>query len=456
MTLPETVFSMAPIIRPDAGKGIRTSLLRDLRRRPALEALLRDVARAVSGAGGAMYLAGGYLRDLAEGRHGGDVDLLVTGIPFPRLGEALRTVDPRSSGIRNVVTAGKHFPVHRIVPSWGAEYVDVSTARSLAPPRTGRRRSLPPGCEPAAYADASCRDFTVNSMLFRLSTDGAPEDGSFLDPFGGIADLRRRRIRFVGDPAARLREDPVRAIRAVRLASERRGFSIGPRDAAAIRRFCPSLPRETPADRVIPELVRSLAADPAGTVELLRHLGLFRALLPELAKQRGAADRIARRYRFLVRSLRSPLPGPLLLANLLADLHPQDAESVSRRLRIPALRKVLALLSALERLAHPERLRFPRAETEAILARAEHRRGLIALYRAVRRVSGRPARDLARFLARCAEIPVWIDGTWLCRNGIPEGPSREELLLRVREASLARTVRTRADAEHFVEAGRGA
>ncbi len=129
ITFPETVFSMGHIIRPIAADGMREALRRALRRRPPLRRLLRDLVRAIQGAGGAAYLVGGYIRNLVEGREPGDVDLLVTGLSYRRTGDVLRSLSVKAPGIRKVVAAGKHFPVHRIAVDWGKEYIDISTVR---------------------------------------------------------------------------------------------------------------------------------------------------------------------------------------------------------------------------------------------------------------------------------------------------------------------------------------
>src|SRR5512134_3996514 len=136
-----------------------------LRRDRPLRAFLLAFSRAVSGAGGAAFLAGGYLRDIAEGAPGGDVDLMVAGLSHRELGEALSSLPHARLGIRKVVSAGRHFPVYRVATAWRDGYVDVSTARGGGPARRW---------DPLAQAldDASRRDFTVNSMLYALSTRG--------------------------------------------------------------------------------------------------------------------------------------------------------------------------------------------------------------------------------------------------------------------------------------------
>jgi len=415
-----------------------------------LRRLLAAVAREVAGAGGTAYLVGGYLRDIAEGKVSGDVDLLVTGISYRRTGELLRSLGSRSPEIRKVVAAGKHFPVHRIAGDRWNGYVDVSNARAGLHSRPRRHGASPPGDDTAAVEDASRRDFTINSLLFRLSPEGGVRNGLLLDPFGGIEDLRRKRIRCVGNPADRFREDPLRIVRAIRLKNERPGFRIDRGTASSIRRLGPDLLPTVPPDRISVDLVRSLSADPAGTVDDLRRLGLWRALLPESGRlTRRAAERIAIRFRFLRRSLGATLPIPLLLGNLLADLRWEVALATARRLRLPELRHVASMLRRLDTLMAPEALRFPRAETESVLLGSKDTRGLLALYRAVQRTGKRPARNLHRFLRKCLATPLLITGNWLEKEGVSEGPERREILLRIREETLAGRVRRRADAERL-------
>src|SRR5512139_900100 len=127
-----------------------------LRRDRPLRAFLLEFSKSASGAGGAAFLAGGYLRDIVEGSPGGDVDLMVAGLSHLELGKILSSLPHARLEIRKVVPAGKHFPVYRVATAWRG-YVDVSTARGGGPVRRS---------DPLAQAldDASRRDFTLNSM----------------------------------------------------------------------------------------------------------------------------------------------------------------------------------------------------------------------------------------------------------------------------------------------------
>ena len=422
-----------------------------------------------------MYLVGGYLRNIVEGREPGDVDLLVTGLSYRRTGDILRALSVKVPGIRKVVAAGRHFPVHRIAVDWGKEYIDISNTRAggrSRPQRPGAARddghgwpgagtgrdapgSVVPAGDREAVDDAARRDFTINGLLFRLAPDRFVEDGRLLDPFGGIDDVRGKRIRCVGEAADRFLEDPLRIVRAIRLKNERRGFVLHTATASAIRRLGPHLLPAASPDRLSVELVRSLSADPAGTIDDLRRLGLLKILLPESGRHANrAAERIASRYRFLRRSLGASLPLHLLLGNLLADLPPDSALAAARRLRLPELRSVASELRTLHILTHPETLQYPRAETESVLLAAEDMRGSIALYRAVQLTGKRPERDLNRFMKICRSKPFIIKGNWLEIHGFPEGPMRREILLRVREKTLAGKVRRPIDAVRLAESMR--
>jgi len=433
---------------------MREALRVALRRRPALRRLLRALAQAIPSAGGTLYLVGGFPRNIVEGRAPGDVDLLVTGLSYRRTGDVLRSLGAKVPGIRKIVAAGRHHPVHRIAVDWGREYIDVSNARV-----GGRLRRRLPGAGPdddrEAVGDASRRDFTINALLLRLAPDRGVEDGRLLDPFGGIEDVRRKRIRCVGEAADRFREDPLRMVRAIRLKNERRGFVLDPGTSSAIRRLGPTLLPSASPDRLSVELVRSLSADPAGTIDDLRRLGLLNVLLPESGRSANrSAEEIASRYRFLRRSLGGPLPLSLLLANLLADLPLDTAVEAARRLRLPDLRSVVSTLRCIQILNHPEELRFPRAETEAALLATEDTRGCIALYRAVRRSGELPARNLNRFARKCRATRHTITGISLEESGFPKGPKRREILLHIRELTLAGKVRRPIDAERIAEAMR--
>src|SRR5690349_18219619 len=124
--------------------------------------------------------------------------------------------------------------------------------------------------------DAFRRDFTVNALFY--------DPGSYrvLDYVGGIRDLSERLIRTIGEPELRMREDPVRMIRAVRLAAKL-DFEIEPATAQAIERCSGDLVKASPP-RLVEEIYRTLLlANSARALFLMERLGLLDSALPMLS-----------------------------------------------------------------------------------------------------------------------------------------------------------------------------
>ena len=220
---------------------------------PALLAVLAALPRA--------RLVGGCVRDAIAGRPVADVDL-ATPEPPEAATRALQ-----DAGLKVVPTGLQHGTVTAVSAGRGFEVTtlrrDVATdGRHAAVVWTGDWRE-----------DAARRDFTMNAM----SMD---REGAVWDYFGGAADLRDGRVRFVGDAAARIAEDYLRVLRFFRFHAR---YGAGPPDPAALaalRDGVPGLSRLSP-ERVWSELKRILAVpDPVGAVLLMEGLGVLGALLP--------------------------------------------------------------------------------------------------------------------------------------------------------------------------------
>lgn len=122
--------------------------------------------------------------------------------------------------------------------------------------------------------DAARRDFTINAMSLAA-------DGSLWDYFEGRADLLAGRVRFVGDPAVRLAEDYLRALRYFRFFAR---YGIGPPDDAAVAAIGAAVPglARLSAERVWMEIKRLLVApDPTAALQLMQRTGVLGAVLPE-------------------------------------------------------------------------------------------------------------------------------------------------------------------------------
>ena len=151
-------------------------------------------------------LVGGAVRDLLLGGHPKDFDIATSATP-----EEVKKL------FRNCRLIGRRFRLAHVV--FGAEIVEVATFRGSEDDGSGGRhvvdgRILRDNVYGSIEEDALRRDFTVNALYYDIA------DFSVLDYVGGYEDLLRRELRLIGDPAQRYREDPVRMLRAVRLAAK--------------------------------------------------------------------------------------------------------------------------------------------------------------------------------------------------------------------------------------------
>ncbi|MFC7472961.1 CCA tRNA nucleotidyltransferase [Dankookia sp. GCM10030260] len=225
--------------------------------------LLRGgAAAAVLAALPGARVVGGAVRDLLAGRPVQDVDL---GAPWPPEAIIARL---REAGLKVFETGLAHGTVTAVLDQAPVEV--TSLRRDVA--TDGRHAAVEWTTD--WREDAARRDFTINAMSM-----GA--DGVVWDYFGGRADLAAGRVRFVGDPATRLAEDYLRALRFFRFQAR---YGQGAPDAAAlaaIRAAVPGLARLS-AERVWMELKRLLAApDPRAALALMAETGVLAAVLPE-------------------------------------------------------------------------------------------------------------------------------------------------------------------------------
>ena len=136
-------------------------------------------------------------------------------------------------------------------------------------------RLLPDNVFGAQAEDAVRRDFTINALYFDPATE------SVWDYVGGVHDIKRRKLRLIGDPVTRYREDPVRMLRAVRLAAKL-GIAIETKTAAPIPKLAPLIHNVPPA-RLFDEMQKLLLSGHAvESLKSLRRHGLHHGVLPLL------------------------------------------------------------------------------------------------------------------------------------------------------------------------------
>lgn len=222
---------------------------------------IMEIARKLDGAGFEAWCVGGSLRDLLLGHPHSDYDIATSATP-----EQVQKLFRRTVGV-------------------GIKYGTVGVLdrkRQLHEVTTFRRDVVTDGRHAVvAYGasleeDLARRDFTINAIAYH------PIRREWRDPFHGAADLERRLIRAVGEPAQRFQEDYLRILRAVRFAA-RFGFEIDPRTWEAARAAAPGL-AQLSAERVRDEWFKSLrtAQSVGRLVKLWGSVGAARVWMPEL------------------------------------------------------------------------------------------------------------------------------------------------------------------------------
>ena len=220
-------------------------------------------------AGFAAYLVGGAVRDLLVGGSPKDFDVATDATP-----EQVKSL------FRNCRLIGRRFRLAHVV--YGREIIEVATFRANSDDGSGDRqlheggRLLRDNVYGSIEDDAVRRDFTANALYYAI------EDFSVRDYCGGFEDVQNRVMKLIGDPETRYREDPVRMLRAVRLAAKL-GFRIDDASAAPLPALAPLLREAAPA-RLFEECLKLfLSGNAAESFLGLERHGLLDALLPETA-----------------------------------------------------------------------------------------------------------------------------------------------------------------------------
>ncbi len=170
---------------------------------------------------------------------------------------------------------------------------------------------------PIGREDAARRDFTINAIYL-------DPDGTVHDPVGGLADLKARRVRFVGKAATRIAEDVLRVLRYYRFVARFGSGAGDPAARAACRAAVPLLPKLS-AERVAQELTRLLSvADPVPALRMMEEDGVLAAILPEAIR----VDRLTRLIAL------EPELDPLRRLAALAAVDAAGAARLAERLRL--------------------------------------------------------------------------------------------------------------------------
>ena len=216
------------------------------------------IITSLQNAGFEAYAVGGCVRDSILGREPGDWDITTSAMPEETKALFEKTVD----------TGIEHGTVTVLLEREGFEVttyrIDGKYEDSRHPKEVTFTRSL--------KEDLLRRDFTINAMAYN-------EKNGLVDIFGGLRDLKERKIRCVGDAKARFSEDALRILRGIRFAAQL-GFSIDEETKAGMEKLAPTL-KNISAERIQTELVKMLISRRPELIREAYELGITARFLPE-------------------------------------------------------------------------------------------------------------------------------------------------------------------------------
>jgi poly(A) polymerase len=353
--------SLVPRIIPRAEHGISRKNISN----GALRVLYR-----LHESGYKAFLVGGAVRDLLLGGHPKDFDIATDATP-----EQTRAL------FRNCRLIGRRFRLAHVV--FGREIVEVATFRGVGEAGDSDRhlvdgRIVRDNVYGGIEEDAIRRDFTINALYYDIA------DFSVRDYVGGIEDLQHRTMRLIGDPAQRYREDPVRMLRAARLAAKL-DFSLAPESEAPIAELATLLGDVAPARLFDESLKLFLSGHGLESLRRLHNLGLLGEIFPAtaeaLAGPRSASFGRLLGYTFTSTDDRIRSDKPVTPAFLFAALLWEPVRSGAEKLIAEGADPTVAWTAAVDRIMHqqasrvaiPKRFFFAMEEIWSMQPRFEQR-----------------------------------------------------------------------------------
>ncbi len=354
------------------------------------------------------YLVGGCVRDLLLGLTPKDFDIATNARP-----EEIKSI------FRNSRIIGRRF---RLVHLYfrGGKIFEVSTFRAQVEADDESpdqdlliRRDNIFGSE---EEDARRRDFTINGLFYDIGS------GKIIDHVGGLPDIKARYLRMIGDPDIRLREDPVRVLRAIRFVAK---VDLKPDPAlwASIASHRDELTRCAPA-RILEETLRLLRIGHAErTVRLMDETGVLQVLLPEIHEYLKLGDQPQELLYSHLRALdglirRGHVSDAVVLGALVAGpvhalLEDQDGAQTDRnRLLADFLAKFGQRITLTRRLSEHLRQIFIAQRHLAPGDKTRKRRRRISPSALVRRAFFQDALNLYEIRTRAMELPLKDVALW--------------------------------------------
>ena len=428
-----------------------------------------EVVKKLREAGFIALWAGGCVRDSLLGKMPDDYDVATNARP-----EQVQEV----FGKRRTLAIGASFGVIMVLGPKGGRtgQVEVATCRPEGPYHDGRRPEHVSFSTPEE--DAQRRDFTINGMFFD------PIAEQVHDYVGGQRDLQAKLLRAIGEPLQRFREDKLRMLRAVRMAS-RFEFELDAETGYAIREMASEI-LIVSHERIAQELKKMLQnRHRARAIELARELGLLQLIFPELVPvwtgyhHEAAAGAVSPRWKKTLRMLEL-LEEPsfeLAMATLFHEFSPRPEQDLA------ADADPAQTVAAVESLCR--RLKLSNNECEQVgwllthqhAVRGYERQSLSQIKRLLAEPFVRELLDLNRVEAlaegnssgaveffeeklrmwSASDInpPTLISGDDLIRHGLKPGIEFKSLLEQIRDAQLEGRVNDKPSALELVDRLRG-
>ena len=400
---------------------------------------------ALQEAGYAAFVVGGAVRDLILGRDPKDFDVATDATP-----EEVRGIFRRSRVI------GRRFRIVHVL--CGRDMVEVSTFRGpAAEAHAGsvedeHGRLLRDNVWGDQAQDATRRDFTINALFYD------PARQQVWDYHGGVADLKRKRLRMIGEPAQRYREDPVRMLRAVRFAAAC-GLEIDAATRKPIKALAELL-ANVPASRLFDEMLKLLLSGHAAEcVKRLRKEGLHHGVLPllDVILEQPLGERFVmlalKNTDERIRAGKTVSPAFLFAAltwhEVLAAWKKTEARGVPP---VPALYEAMeqVLDKQTEQIAIPRRYTADMKELWALQSRFEQRGGQRP-FRLLEHPRFRAAYDFFELRAHSANAPADVAKWWERFQAV--SPDEREEMLVTDEAGPKKKRRRRRTSKKPGEAG---
>ena len=379
----------------------------------------RRTCEGLQAAGFKAYVVGGAVRDLLIAAEPKDFDVATNATP-----EEVRRCFRRSRII------GRRFQIVHVM--MGQEVIEVTTFRGQLDESTKKDehgRVLHDNVFGTQAEDAARRDFTANALYYDPATE------QIIDYHHGVGDLKARTLRMIGEPRARYREDPVRMLRAVRLAAKL-DLAIDPDAKRPIREMAELL-ENVPAARLFDEMLKLLTSGHAvKCITQLRDEGLHHGLLPllDVILEQPLGEKFVmqalKNTDERIRNNKGVSPGFLFATLLWHEVLAQwEKLKAAGELKIPALYQAMdqVLDVQAEKLAITRRIAGDIKDIWALQPRFDQRTGKRP-YALLEQPRFRAGYDFLLLRAQAGEIDSELADWWTRFQNV-EGEKRAEMLL---------------------------